>query len=81
GTYLWAARRKPPRVGGEAMRGQPAEILDWQGGEGHVLALGERWRARADEPVAAGDSVEVTEIADLVLTVRRRDAGRNGARQ
>ncbi|TIT67662.1 MAG: nodulation protein NfeD [Mesorhizobium sp.] len=81
GTYLWAARRNPPRVGGEAMRGQPAEILDWQGGEGHVLALGERWRAKADEPVAAGDGVEVTDISDLVLTVRRRDAGRNGARQ
>ncbi|RWE39672.1 MAG: nodulation protein NfeD [Mesorhizobium sp.] len=81
GTYLWAARRNPPRVGGEAMRGQPAEILDWQGGEGHVLALGERWRAKADEPVAAGDSVEVTDISDLVLTVRRRDAERNGARQ
>lgn len=81
GTYLWAARRNPPRVGGEAMRGQPAEILDWQGGEGHVLALGERWRAKADEPVAAGDSVEVTDISDLVLTVRRRDAGKNGARQ
>ncbi|TPI32956.1 nodulation protein NfeD [Mesorhizobium sp. B3-2-1] len=81
GTYLWAARRNPPRVGGEAMRGQLAEILDWQGGEGHVLALGERWRAKADEPVAAGDSVEVTDISDLVLTVRRRDAGRNGARQ
>ncbi|TPK71157.1 nodulation protein NfeD [Mesorhizobium sp. B2-4-15] len=81
GTYLWAARKNPPRVGGEAMRGQPAEILDWQGGEGHVLALGERWRAKADEPIAAGDSVEVTGIADLVLTVRRRDTGRNGARQ
>ena len=81
GTYVWAARRNPPRVGGEAMRGQPAEILDWQGGEGHVLALGERWRARADEPIATGDSVEVTDISDLVLTVRRRDAGRNGASQ
>ncbi|MFD1983996.1 nodulation protein NfeD [Mesorhizobium newzealandense] len=81
GTYLWAARRSPPRVGGEAMRGLPAEILDWQGGEGHVLAQGERWRAKADEPVAPGDSVEVTDISDLVLTVRRRDAGRNGARQ
>ncbi|UCI34325.1 NfeD family protein [Mesorhizobium sp. B4-1-4] len=81
GTYLWAARKNPPRVGGEAMRGQLAEILDWQGGEGHVLALGERWRAKADEPIAAGDSVEVTDIADLVLTVRRRDTGRNGARQ
>ena len=73
GTYVWAARGNPPRVGGEAMRGQIAEILDWEGGEGHVLALGERWRARADGPVAPGDSVEVTAISDLVLTVRRRD--------
>jgi membrane-bound serine protease (ClpP class) len=81
GTYVWAVRRNPPRVGGEAMRGVPAEILDWQGGEGHVLALGERWRAKADEPIKAGDSVEVTDISDLVLTVRRRDAGQNGARQ
>jgi membrane-bound serine protease (ClpP class) len=61
------------------MRGQPAEILDWQGGEGHVLALGERWRAKADGPVAPGDSVEVTDVSDLVLTVRRREAGDNGA--
>ncbi|SDA89529.1 NfeD family protein [Mesorhizobium qingshengii] len=81
GTYVWAARRNPPRVGGEAMRGLPAEILDWQGGEGHVLAQGERWRAKADEPVAPGDSVEVTDVSDLVLTVRRRDAARNGAKQ
>ncbi|MFK0690839.1 nodulation protein NfeD [Mesorhizobium sp. IMUNJ 23033] len=81
GSYLWAARRSLPRVGGEAMRGQPAKILDWQGGEGHVLALGERWRAKADEHVAPGDSVEVIGVSDLVLTVRRRDAGQNGARQ
>ncbi|MER9407086.1 nodulation protein NfeD [Mesorhizobium caraganae] len=81
GTFVWAARKNPPRVGGEAMRGQPAEILDWQGGEGHVLAQGERWRAKADEPVAPGDSVEVTGVSDLVLTVRRRAAGSNGVRQ
>ncbi|MBZ9662198.1 nodulation protein NfeD [Mesorhizobium sp. ESP-6-4] len=80
GTYVWAARRKPPRVGGEAMRGLPVEIVDWQGGEGHVLALGERWRARADEPVAPGDSVEVIDVSDLVLTVRRRDASNNGVK-
>ncbi|MDX8433571.1 nodulation protein NfeD [Mesorhizobium abyssinicae] len=79
GTYVWAARKSPPRVGGEAMRGLPVEILDWQDGEGHVLALGERWRARADEPVAPGDSVEVIDVGDLVLTVRRRDANNNGA--
>ncbi|TIX11059.1 MAG: hypothetical protein E5V44_08635, partial [Mesorhizobium sp.] len=44
-----------------------------------VLAQGERWRARADEPVAPGDSVEVTDVSDLVLTVRRRDGNNNGA--
>ena len=81
GTYVWAARKSLPRVGGEAMRGLSAQILDWQGGEGHVLAQGERWRAKADEPIAPGDSVEVTDISDLVLTVRRRDAGRNGAKK
>jgi len=43
------------------------------------LAQGERWRARADEPVVPGDSVEVTDVSDLVLTVKRRDANNNGA--
>ncbi|KUM23164.1 serine protease [Mesorhizobium loti] len=74
GSYLWAARRNPPRIGGDAMRGLPVEILDWQGSEGHVLALGERWRAKADEPIAPGDRAEVTAVSDLVLTVRRRNA-------
>jgi membrane-bound serine protease (ClpP class) len=81
GTYVWAARKSLPRVGGEAMRGLPAQILDWQGGEGHVLAQGERWRAKADEAIAPGDSVEVTDVSGLVLTVQRRDAGRNGAKK
>ena len=78
GTYVWAARKNPPRVGSEAMRGLPVEILDWQGDEGHVLAFGERWRAKAGEPMQPGDHVEVTHVSDLVLTVRRRDAGNNG---
>ncbi|AZO70359.1 MULTISPECIES: nodulation protein NfeD [unclassified Mesorhizobium] len=81
GSYLWAARRNPPRIGGEAMRGLPVEILDWQGGEGHVLALGERWRAKADEPIAPGDRAEVTAVSDLVLTVRRRNSENDGARR
>ncbi|MGO4175420.1 NfeD family protein [Bosea sp. TAF32] len=81
GTYVWAARRNPPRVGGEAMRGLAVDILDWDGGEGHVLALGERWRAKASEPIMPGDSAEVTAVRDLVLTVRRRDAANDGARR
>ncbi|MER9999322.1 nodulation protein NfeD [Mesorhizobium sp. M0051] len=78
GSYLWAARKRLPRVGAQAMHGLPAKILDWSGNEGHVLAQGERWRAKGDEPLAPGDSVEVADVSGLMLTVRRRN---NGARQ
>lgn len=81
GSYLWAARKSVPRVGAQAMQGLPAEVLDWQGSEGHVLARGERWRAKADEPLAVGDSVEVADVRDLVLTIRRRNVRSDGARQ
>ncbi|MCP9232970.1 nodulation protein NfeD [Mesorhizobium sp. LMG 17147] len=81
GSYLWAVRKNVPRVGAQAMQGLPAEVLDWQGSEGHVLARGERWRAKADEPLAVGDSVEVADVRDLVLTIRRRNVRSDGARQ
>ncbi|MER8388131.1 nodulation protein NfeD [Mesorhizobium sp. M0166] len=81
GSYLWAARKNVPRVGAQAMQGLPAEVLDWQGSEGHVLARGERWRAKADEPLAVGDSVEVADVRGLVLTIRRRNVKSDGARQ
>lgn len=71
GSYLWAARRNPPRAGAQAMRGLPAEILDWAGDEGHVRAQGERWRAEGEEAFAPGESVEVTGVRDLTLLVRR----------
>lgn len=72
GSYLWAVRKKPARVGAQAMNGMPVEIIDWSGNQGHVFAQGERWRAKADEPLAPGDSAEVAGIKDLVLTIRRR---------
>lgn len=81
GSYLWAARKNLPRVGAQAMRGLPAKVLDWEGSEGHVLARGERWRAKADEPIAVGDSVEVADVSGLVLTIRRRNVRSDGARQ
>jgi membrane-bound serine protease (ClpP class) len=74
GTYVWAARKNPPRVGAQAMRGSPAEILDWSGLEGHALAQGERWRARAEESFVPGERVEVTDVSGLTLVLRRRQA-------
>jgi membrane-bound serine protease (ClpP class) len=71
GGYVWASRKSPPRVGAQAMRGLRAEILDWSGNEGHALAQGERWRARGAESFAPGERVEVTDVTDLTLMVRR----------
>jgi membrane-bound serine protease (ClpP class) len=68
---LRRARRGPIRVGAQAMRGLPAEVLDWSENEGHVFAHGERWQARGVEPFKPGDMVEVANIVDLTLVVRR----------
>jgi membrane-bound serine protease (ClpP class) len=77
GTYVWASRKNPPRVGAPAMRGTTAEIIDWSGHDGHALAQGERWRARGQESFVPGERVEVTDVSDLTLSVRRRELKAN----
>ncbi len=56
------------------MRGLSAEIVDWSGGAGHVIAQGERWQARGAEAFTPGETVEVTTVDGLTLEVRRRPA-------
>jgi membrane-bound serine protease (ClpP class) len=70
-VYVWRARRQPIRTGAPAMLGQPAEVLDWTGQEGHVLALGERWQARASQSLAPGEHVRIGGIEGLMLEVHR----------
>lgn len=41
------------------------------GGVGRVLTHGEIWTATADEPIAAGDRVQVVGVKGLLLTVRK----------
>ena len=69
---LRRARRGPIRLGAQAMRGLSAEILDWSESEGHVFTQGERWQARGTEAFKPGEVVEVANIVDLTLVVRRR---------
>ncbi|GKQ54678.1 nodulation protein NfeD [Bradyrhizobium sp. Ce-3] len=71
---LRRARRGPLRTGAQAMRGLSAEVLDWSGTSGHVFTNGERWQARGSEPFKAGETVEVANIIDLTLVVRRAPA-------
>ena len=69
---LRRAQRGPIRLGAQAMCGLSAEILDWSESEGHVFAHGERWQARGTEAFKPGEVVEVANIVDLTLVVRRR---------
>lgn len=69
--YVWRMRGQPVRTGAPAMLGQPAEVLDWSGREGHVLAAGERWRAQAPQALMPGEHVTITGIEGLMLKVRR----------
>ena len=71
---LRRARKGPARVGAQAMRGLSAEVLDWSDNEGHVFAHGERWQARGAETFKPGDTVEIANIIDLTLVVRRAPA-------
>jgi membrane-bound serine protease (ClpP class) len=71
---LRRARKGPELVGAQAMRGLSAEVLDWNENEGHVFAHGERWQARGVESFKPGETVEVANIVDLTLVVRRQPA-------
>jgi membrane-bound serine protease (ClpP class) len=77
---LWRIRARPALVGGEAMAGTTAEVIDWRGAEGHVFAHGERWRARGAEALDPGEQVEVVAVDGLDLSVRRRSTERKGER-
>jgi membrane-bound serine protease (ClpP class) len=69
---LRRADKGPVRVGAQAMRGLSAEVIDWSENQGHVFAQGERWQARGAETFKPGEVVEVANIIDLTLVVRRR---------
>lgn len=71
-SSLRRARKGSMGGGGQAMRGLAAEVLDWSGNQGHVLTQGERWQARGVDTFKPGDVVEVANIVDLTLVVRRR---------
>lgn len=79
GRFLWRTRGSPARVGRQAMRGLPVEILDWSGGSGHVLAQGERWLARSTEAFSVGERAEIVDIEGLTLTLRRKRESGSGS--
>jgi membrane-bound serine protease (ClpP class) len=75
GRLALAAQRRPAVTGAEGMQGAVGVALSsiGPGGTGQIAVHGETWQAKASQPIAAGDRVEVTAIEGLTLTVARRE--------
>jgi membrane-bound serine protease (ClpP class) len=69
GTMALRARRRPLASGVQQMIGALGEVLEPDIDGAWVRVHGERWRARAGVPLAAGQRVRVTGLAGLTLQV------------
>lgn len=72
GAMALKSRGRPVVSGREAMIGAPVVAIDAfpvAGDEGWVAAWGERWRARAEQPMADGAAGRVLAIDGLTLVV------------
>ena len=66
--------RRPQIAGTGELLGMQGKATTALAPEGTVFLRGEYWNARAEEPVAAGERVEVTAVEGLLLRVRRARA-------
>jgi membrane-bound serine protease (ClpP class) len=66
---LVRARRRPVVTGNAVLVGACGRATRWDGAEGEVLVLGERWHARAARPLAPGQAVKVIDRQGLTLLV------------
>jgi membrane-bound serine protease (ClpP class) len=66
------AQRAPVRTGLEGLINEVGTARSPLNPRGKVFVHGEIWDAVSDEPVAAGESVEVMSVRNLTLGVRRR---------
>lgn len=70
--YLWKTMRRKVRTGLDTIAGSPVEVLDWQGGRGHVRLQGERWAAQGSGPFQPGDKATVTKVEGLTVEITPR---------
>ena len=54
------------------MIGLVGEVTEWEGNHGKVLVHGEIWEATCEENLSKGDQIEVMEIHDYHIKVRRK---------
>jgi membrane-bound serine protease (ClpP class) len=67
-------RRRVVAEGGERLLREPAEVLDWHGGQGWVRVQGERWVATGPADLRVGEIVGVKGRNGLQLSIERQDS-------
>jgi membrane-bound serine protease (ClpP class) len=67
----WRAWKAKPTTGREGLVGERGVVRRRIDPDGEVLDHGVLWRARADQPLVAGEKVEVLGAEGLTLEVRR----------
>jgi membrane-bound serine protease (ClpP class) len=70
-SMLIRSRRRAVVSGDEALINAAGEVLAWHESSGTVLVQGERWQARAQQPLTPGEKIKVIARDGLVLTVDR----------
>jgi membrane-bound serine protease (ClpP class) len=78
GEIVWGrrlAKRWRPKVGAETMIGQTADVVEPCRPVGQVRVRGELWEARCAAGAAVGDTVRITALEGLTLTVVPVSAG------
>ena len=72
GEITWGrrlAKRWKPKTGPETMIGQTAEVTEPCQPTGHVRVHGELWEAHCEAGATTGDTVTITALNGLTLTV------------
>jgi membrane-bound serine protease (ClpP class) len=80
-NLLIRARRRPVVTGEAVLVGVTGRVLSWSGASGQVQVRGERWQARAEMPLVAGQPVRVIGRQGLTLVVDRDRAPAEAARE
>jgi membrane-bound serine protease (ClpP class) len=69
-AVAWKVRRRPVRTGAEGLLHKRGVARSELRPLGKVFVQGELWDAEAEQPVAAGQPVEVTAVRDMTLAVK-----------
>ncbi len=70
-SFALKAQMRKPTTGREGLLGMRGKTVSVLNPEGKVFVHGEYWNAESEEEITQGETIEVTGVSELVLTVRK----------